>query len=43
LLLWWDGYLQEAQLFLLLALLLWYKHRGNIARLLDGTETKIGH
>jgi acyl phosphate:glycerol-3-phosphate acyltransferase len=42
LLLWWDGYLQEAQLFLLLSVLLWYKHRGNIARLLDGTETKIG-
>lgn len=43
LLLWWDGYLQEAQLFLLLSLLLWYKHRGNITRLLAGTETKIGH
>jgi glycerol-3-phosphate acyltransferase PlsY len=42
LLLWWDGYLQEAQLFLLLSMLLWYKHRGNIARLLNGTETKIG-
>lgn len=42
LLLWWDGYLQEAQLFLLLSVLLWYKHRGNITRLLDGTETKIG-
>jgi acyl phosphate:glycerol-3-phosphate acyltransferase len=42
LLLWWDGYLQEAQLFLLLSVLLWYTHRGNIARLLAGTETKIG-
>jgi acyl phosphate:glycerol-3-phosphate acyltransferase len=43
LLLWWDGYVQEAQLFLLLSVLLWYKHRGNVARLLAGTETKIGH
>ena len=43
LLLWWDGYGQELQLFLLLTVLLWYTHRGNIARLLAGTETKIGH
>jgi acyl phosphate:glycerol-3-phosphate acyltransferase len=42
LLLWWDGYLQEAQLFLLLTVLLWYRHRGNVARLVAGTETKIG-
>ena len=42
LLLGWDGYLQEAQLFILLSLLLWFKHRGNIARLLAGTEGKIG-
>jgi acyl phosphate:glycerol-3-phosphate acyltransferase len=42
LLLWWDGYLQEAQLFLVLSLLLWLKHRANIRRLLAGTETKIG-
>ncbi|MDQ2080090.1 glycerol-3-phosphate 1-O-acyltransferase PlsY [Xanthobacteraceae bacterium Astr-EGSB] len=43
LLLWWDGYGQELQLFLLLTVLLWYTHRGNIARLMGGTETKIGH
>jgi glycerol-3-phosphate acyltransferase PlsY len=43
LLLWWDGYGQELQLFLLLTVLLWYTHRGNIARLMAGTETKIGH
>jgi acyl phosphate:glycerol-3-phosphate acyltransferase len=43
LLLWWDGYVQEAQLFLLLSVLLWYTHRSNLARLLAGTETKIGH
>ena len=42
-LLWWDTYLQEAQLFLLLSLLLWFKHRTNIRRLWAGTETKIGH
>lgn len=43
LLLWWDTYLQEAQLFLLLSVLLWLKHRSNIGRLLTGAETKIGH
>jgi glycerol-3-phosphate acyltransferase PlsY len=43
LLLWWDGYGQELQLFLLLTVLLWYTHRGNIARLMAGAETKIGH
>jgi glycerol-3-phosphate acyltransferase PlsY len=42
LLLWWDMYLQEAQLFLLLTILLWIKHRTNIRRLLTGAETKIG-
>ena len=42
LLLWWDGYLQEAQLFLLLSALLWWKHQANIRRLLAGSETKIG-
>jgi acyl phosphate:glycerol-3-phosphate acyltransferase len=43
LLLWWDGYFQEAQLFLLLSILLWLKHRGNIRRLVKGAETRIGH
>ena len=37
-----DRGLQEAQLFLLLSILLWIMHRGNIARLLKGTEGKIG-
>jgi len=41
-LLWYDRYLQEAQVFLLLSVLLWIMHRGNIARLLNGTEGKIG-
>jgi glycerol-3-phosphate acyltransferase PlsY len=40
--LWFDGYLQEAQLFALFTVLLWAKHRANIARLAAGTEGKIG-
>jgi glycerol-3-phosphate acyltransferase PlsY len=32
----------EALLFGLLTVLLWIQHRGNIKRLLDGTEGKIG-
>ena len=31
-----------AALFLLLTVMLWLKHRANIARLLDGNEGKIG-
>ena len=33
---------QEAQLFVLLTALLWIMHRANIARLINGTEGKIG-
>src|SRR5690242_4524020 len=33
---------QLALLFLLLSILLWFMHRANIARLLAGTEGKIG-
>jgi acyl phosphate:glycerol-3-phosphate acyltransferase len=33
----------EPVLFGLLTLILWAKHRDNIARLLGGTESKIGH
>jgi len=40
--LWMIGNRQEAQLFALLTVLLWIKHRGNIARLIAGTEQKIG-
>ena len=40
--LWWSGNLPEAELFLLLAVLLWIMHRANIARLLRGDESKIG-
>jgi acyl phosphate:glycerol-3-phosphate acyltransferase len=41
-LLWWSGAAAEAGLFLLLSVLLWIMHRANIARLVGGTEGKIG-
>ncbi len=40
--LWSLGRSTEASLFLLLALLVLFMHRANIARLLAGTESKIG-
>jgi glycerol-3-phosphate acyltransferase PlsY len=40
--LWWQGDRRIAALFVLLAALLWIMHRANIARLLSGTESKIG-
>ncbi len=40
--LWFDGYLQEAELFALLTVLMWAKHHANIRRLVAGTEGKIG-
>ena len=40
--LWWRGDLKTAALFLLLSVVLWIMHRANIARLLRGTEGKIG-
>jgi acyl phosphate:glycerol-3-phosphate acyltransferase len=40
--LWLLDHRQEAQLFLLLTLLVWIMHRANIARLWSGTEGKIG-
>ena len=40
--LWFEGHLPEAQLFALLTVLMWAKHHHNIARLLAGTEAKIG-
>jgi len=39
---WFTGERQEAQVFLLLALLTIFMHRGNIARLWQRTEGKIG-
>ncbi|MBI4274993.1 MAG: glycerol-3-phosphate 1-O-acyltransferase PlsY [Rhizobiales bacterium] len=33
---------QEAQLFVILTVLVWIMHRANIARLIKGTEGKIG-
>ncbi len=38
-----TGRYPEALLFLLLTVLLWLMHRQNIARLLAGSEGKIGH
>jgi glycerol-3-phosphate acyltransferase PlsY len=40
--LWWWGDVANAQAFALLAALLWIMHRGNIGRLLSGTEGRIG-
>jgi acyl phosphate:glycerol-3-phosphate acyltransferase len=40
--LWRYGDTRLAALFLLLAALLWIMHRANIARLIGGTESKIG-
>jgi glycerol-3-phosphate acyltransferase PlsY len=40
--LWWNGNLPEAKLFLLLSALVWLMHRANIARLISGTEGQIG-
>jgi glycerol-3-phosphate acyltransferase PlsY len=40
--LWWQGDRRITALFLLLAALLWIMHRANIARLVGGTESKIG-
>jgi acyl phosphate:glycerol-3-phosphate acyltransferase len=40
--LWMLGTWPEPALFTLLTVLLWIMHRGNIARLMNGTEGKIG-
>jgi acyl phosphate:glycerol-3-phosphate acyltransferase len=40
--LWLSGYYLEAPVFLVLTALLWFMHRANVARLLAGTEGKIG-
>ncbi len=40
--LYWQGDARLTALFVALAALLWIVHRGNIARLLNGTESKIG-
>jgi len=40
--LWFLGQPNAAALFLLLSALLWIMHRANIARLLQGSESKIG-
>jgi glycerol-3-phosphate acyltransferase PlsY len=40
--LWFDGNRHEAALFLVLSTLLFVMHRANIARLVNGTESRIG-
>jgi acyl phosphate:glycerol-3-phosphate acyltransferase len=40
--LWFNKDLQEAQVFLLLTVMIFITHRANIARLIKGTEGKIG-
>jgi len=40
--LWFEDDRLEAELFLMLTLLVWITHRGNIRRLLAGSESKIG-
>jgi glycerol-3-phosphate acyltransferase PlsY len=40
--LWFMGDPAEALLFLVMTALIWFMHRANIARLLNGTEGKIG-
>jgi glycerol-3-phosphate acyltransferase PlsY len=40
--LWLNADYQEAQLFALLTVMLWIMHHANIARLLRGTESRIG-
>jgi glycerol-3-phosphate acyltransferase PlsY len=39
--LWWNGNVPEAKLFVLLSALIWLMHRANIARLISGAETRI--
>ncbi|EFI50324.1 glycerol-3-phosphate 1-O-acyltransferase PlsY [Afipia sp. 1NLS2] len=38
----WLQYLPLATLFAVLSAILWFKHRANIRRLMDGSEGKIG-
>src|SRR4051794_17350325 len=40
--LWFMGDVPEALLFLIMTALIWFMHRANIARLLNGSEGKIG-
>lgn len=40
--LWYIGERQMAELAILLTILLWWKHRENLKRLLAGTESRIG-
>lgn len=39
---WHQGHSKLALLFLVMTVLIWFMHRGNIKRLLAGTESRIG-
>lgn len=41
--LYYFGQIQIAELFLLLTIILWVRHRDNISRLFSGNESKIGN
>lgn len=41
--LYWLGHVQVSEMFLLLTIVLWFRHRENISRLLSGNESKIGN
>ena len=40
--LWWLGERQTAELFVVLTLIAWWRHRENMRRLVAGTEARIG-
>ncbi len=40
--LFWMGLVRPAELFTLMSMIVFFKHRANIARLLSGTESRIG-
>jgi len=40
--LWFIGHEKVALLFALLTVITWWKHRANIGRLMNGTESRIG-
>jgi len=39
---WFTGDLRIALVFLVMSIIVWIKHKANISRLLDGTESRIG-
>ena len=39
---WALGHVQAAELYLVIGVVVWLKHRENIGRLVAGTESKLG-